>query len=122
MTGRAAIAQPRTTSLREPPRLHKEIVKLASEQGGFGAGVRTGGRWVHLKRMDERDPSLVPAEAGEHFRLHLQTDGAPDGATALFRKGGRARDAGPAHSLGCAGVRHPRRPGPHHHHRRARLT
>jgi catechol 2,3-dioxygenase-like lactoylglutathione lyase family enzyme len=52
----------------------------------FYAGVRTGSNVVHLKLVDDPDPSIAFVDREEHFHLYL---GTPDvAAVAEALKGG----------------------------------
>lgn len=53
----------------------------------FYAGVRTGDHVVHLKQIDEKDPSIDFVDHGGHLHLYLQTDDATAAAEALQRNG-----------------------------------
>jgi catechol 2,3-dioxygenase-like lactoylglutathione lyase family enzyme len=55
----------------------------------FYAGVRLGEHVVHLKRVDEPDPSIAFARRGEHFHLYLETDDVAAAAETLQRSGVR---------------------------------
>lgn len=41
---------------------------------GFYVGVRTGDHLIHLKLIDEPDPSIPFVDDGGHLHLYLQTD------------------------------------------------
>jgi catechol 2,3-dioxygenase-like lactoylglutathione lyase family enzyme len=53
----------------------------------FYAGLRTGEHSVHLKLVDEPDPSIDFVAQGEHFHLYIQTEDAAAAADALKRNG-----------------------------------
>jgi catechol 2,3-dioxygenase-like lactoylglutathione lyase family enzyme len=53
----------------------------------FYAGLRAGEHSVHLKLVDEPDPSIVFVAQGEHFHLYIQTEDAAAAADALKRNG-----------------------------------
>lgn len=55
----------------------------------FYAGIRAGGRVVHLKLVDEADPSIKYVDHGEHFHLYLETDDVIAAADRLKRTGVR---------------------------------
>ncbi len=89
--GGAIIAQLRTTDLPASIRFYTETLglELAFQYQDFYAGIRAGAQLVHLKHVDEADPSIAYVEAGEHFHLYLETDDAHGAAAALERKGVR---------------------------------
>ena len=47
---------------------------LDFQHGGFYAGVSLGGQIVHLKLVDEIDPSIAFVDHGDHFHLYIETD------------------------------------------------
>src|ERR671912_2459970 len=47
---------------------------LAFEHEDFYAGIRLGNQVVHLKLVDEEDPSVAFVRVGEHFDLYLETE------------------------------------------------
>ena len=55
----------------------------------FYAGIRLGGRVIHLKLVDEPDPSIEFVREGEHFDLYLETDDIDAAAEAVQRNGVR---------------------------------
>jgi catechol 2,3-dioxygenase-like lactoylglutathione lyase family enzyme len=58
----------------------------------FYAGVRAGDRMVHLKLVDDPDPSIAAVEHGGHFHLYLETDDVRAAAEELERKGVRLEE------------------------------
>ena len=85
----SAIAQLRTTDLAESIRFYTTKVGLTLEfqYQDFYAGIRAGAQLFHLKRVDEKDPSIEFVDKGEHFHLYLETDDAAAAADALKRNG-----------------------------------
>src|SRR6266545_7908145 len=85
------VAQLRTTNLIESIRFYttKVGLTLAFQYEDFYAGIRAGNQLFHLKLVDERDPSIVFVDRGEHFHLYLETDDAAGAADALKRQGVR---------------------------------
>lgn len=55
----------------------------------FYAGVRAGAHVVHLKLVDEADPSIEFVAHDEHFHLYLETDDVVAAADRLKRTGVR---------------------------------
>jgi Glyoxalase/Bleomycin resistance protein/Dioxygenase superfamily len=62
---------------------------LAFQYQDFYAGIRVGNQFIHLKLVDEKDPSIEFVDRGEHFHLYLETDDAVGAAAALKRNGVR---------------------------------
>ena len=85
------IPQLRTTSLAES--IHFYTARLGGSlefrHEDFYAGVRLGGQVIHLKLVDEPDPSIAFVRDGEHFDLYLETDDIEAAATAVQRNGVR---------------------------------
>src|SRR6266498_916421 len=87
----SAIAQLRTTDLAASIRFYTTKLGLTVEfqYEDFYAGIRAGNQLFHLKLVDERDPSIVFVDQGEHFHLYLETDDARAAAAALETQGVR---------------------------------
>jgi len=86
-----AIAQLRTTDLKGSIRFYTTEVGLELEfqYEDFYAGIRAGNQIVHLKLVDQKDPSIAFVDEGEHFHLYLETDDAK-AAAAMLRSNGVA--------------------------------
>ena len=68
--------------------LHGEVGVFRRVQlPGFHVGIRAGGQLIHLKLVDEKDPSIPYVEEGEHIHLYLETEGVADFAAHLKAKG-----------------------------------
>ena len=82
------IPQLRTTDLKSSIRFYttKLGLQLEFEYRDFYAGIRAGNQVFHLKRVDEKDPSIQFVEDGEHFHLYLETDDVRAEAAALKAK------------------------------------
>ena len=91
MTITGAISQLRTTDLAESIRFYTAVVGLTLEfqYEDFYAGIRAGTGVFHLKRVDQKDPSIEFVDQGDHFHLYLETDDAAAAADALKGKGVR---------------------------------
>ena len=89
MTITSAICQLRTTDLAESIRFYTAVVGLTLEfqYEDFYAGIRAGNSVFHLKRVDEKDPSIEFVDHGDHFHLYLETDDVAAAADALKRNG-----------------------------------
>ena len=86
-----AIPQLRTTDLAESIRFYTSRLGLTLEfqYQDFYAGIRAGSHLIHLKLVDEKDPSIDFVDAGEHFHLYLETDDVVAAADALKTRGVR---------------------------------
>ena len=83
------VPQLRTTDLASSIRVYTTMLGGTLEfiYEDFYAGVRLGEQVVHLKRVDEPDPSIAFARRGEHFHLYLETDDVAAAAETLQRSG-----------------------------------
>lgn len=86
---KSAIAQLRTTDLAASIHFYTTKVGLTLEfqYQDFYAGIRAGDQLFHLKRVDEKDPSVEFVDKGDHFHLYLETDDAAAAADLLTRNG-----------------------------------
>lgn len=60
---------------------------LDFQYSDFYAGLRAGRQVLHLKLVDERDPSIDFVDRGDHFHLYLETADADAVATRCGRNG-----------------------------------
>jgi catechol 2,3-dioxygenase-like lactoylglutathione lyase family enzyme len=83
------IAQLRTTDLGASIHFYTEKVGLTLEfqYQDFYAGIRAGRQLIHLKLVDDKDPSIEFVDKGEHFHLYFETDDAVAAADALKKNG-----------------------------------
>jgi catechol 2,3-dioxygenase-like lactoylglutathione lyase family enzyme len=83
------IAQLRTTDLEESIRFYTTKLGLPLEFRfqDFYAGIRAGAQVIHLKLVDEKDPSIEHVEQGEHFHLYLEVNNLAAAANELKRAG-----------------------------------
>lgn len=83
------IPQLRTTNLAASIAFYTEILgfTLEFQYGDFYAGVRSGPYALHLKLVDEPDPSIAYVDREEHLHLYLQTPDVARVAAELERKG-----------------------------------
>ena len=83
------IPQLRTTDLEASIAFYTEILgfTLEFQYGDFYAGVRSGPYALHLKLVDEPDPSIAYADREEHLHLYIQTPDVAGLAAELERKG-----------------------------------
>jgi catechol 2,3-dioxygenase-like lactoylglutathione lyase family enzyme len=84
-----AVAQLRTTSLKESIRFYVDKVGLALDFQfeDFYAGIRAGDQLFHLKLVDRKDPTIAIVDQGDHFHLYFETGDATATAEALKRNG-----------------------------------
>jgi catechol 2,3-dioxygenase-like lactoylglutathione lyase family enzyme len=87
----SAIAQLRTTNLRESIAFYTTMLDftLDFQYGDFYAGLRNGRHMIHLKLVDEPDPSIEYVREGDHLHLYLETDDVAASADALRKRGVR---------------------------------
>ena len=83
------IAQLRTTDLAASVRFYTDQLgfTLEFQYKDFYAGVRTGQHIIHLKLVDEVDPSIAFVDHGDHFHLYFDTDDVVAMADKLRRNG-----------------------------------
>jgi len=83
------IPQLRTTDLGESIRFYIEKLGFTLEfrYRDFYAGIRAGDQVVHLKQVDQKDPSIDFVDEGDHIHLYLQTDDADRAAEVLKENG-----------------------------------
>ena len=83
------IPQLRTTDIASSVRFYTEKLGFTVEFNyeDFYIGIRAGSQLVHLKLVDEKDPSIPYVEEGEHIHLYLETEGVADFAAQLKAKG-----------------------------------
>ena len=83
------IAQLRTTDLAASIDFYTTRLgfTLEFQYEDFYAGVRAGGHMIHLKLVDEADPSIAFVDREEHFHLYLETDDVMAAADRLRASG-----------------------------------
>jgi len=83
------VPQLRTTDLPGSIRFYTEKLGLTLEfvYQDFYAGIRAGNQVFHLKRVDEKDPSIKFVEEGEHLHLYLKTTDLAQVVSHLKRSG-----------------------------------
>src|SRR4051812_45721757 len=87
----SVIPQLRTTNLAESIDFYTKKLgfTLDFQYEDFYAGLRAGTQVIHLKLIDETDPSIDFVARGEHFHLYLETDDVSAAADSLRRNGVR---------------------------------
>jgi catechol 2,3-dioxygenase-like lactoylglutathione lyase family enzyme len=85
------VPQLRTTNLADSIRFYTTMLggTLEFQYEDFYAGIRLGNQVVHLKLVDEKDPSIAFVREGEHFDLYLETDDVASAAERLQGNGVR---------------------------------
>jgi catechol 2,3-dioxygenase-like lactoylglutathione lyase family enzyme len=81
--------QLRTTDLAASIRFYTTKLGFAVEfqYQDFYAGIRAGEQVFHLKRADEKDPSIDFVDHGGHIHLYLETDDISSAAEVLKANG-----------------------------------
>src|SRR4051794_23174870 len=89
MTIAGVIPQLRTTDLAASIHFYTTRLgfTLEFQYEDFYAGVRAGRSVVHLKRVDDADPSIAFVDRGEHFHLYVEATDVAGLATALKAHG-----------------------------------
>src|SRR5437763_1524203 len=96
MKPRSVIPQLRTTDLAASIRFYETIgFELEFKYEDVYAGMRAGEYMLHLKRVDEKDPSIDYVFRGEHLHLYINVEDADAAAAELHDKG--VRFLTPAH-------------------------
>ena len=85
----SVVPQLRTTNLAASVRFYTKMLggTLEFQYEDFYAGIRLGNQVVHLKLVDEPDPSIAFVREGEHFDLYLETDDVATAAETLRPRG-----------------------------------
>lgn len=83
------VPQLRTKDLAQSIRFYTEKLGFTLEftYDDFYAAVRAGGQVVHLKLVDEADPSIEFVHLGEHFHLYVEVDDVSAAAARLLDAG-----------------------------------
>lgn len=86
---KAVIPQLRTTDMASSISFYTEKLgfKVEFNYENFYVGVRTGEHLIHLKQVDEPDPSIPYVDEGGHLHLYLQTDDLRSFADQLKTRG-----------------------------------
>jgi catechol 2,3-dioxygenase-like lactoylglutathione lyase family enzyme len=94
MTIKAIIPQLRTTDIQASVQFYTDKLGFALEfiYQDFYAGVSAGGQMIHLKLVDERDPSIDYVEEGGHLHLYIEVDGVAAFAEQLKGRSVRVVD------------------------------
>lgn len=89
MTIKAVIPQLRTTDMTSSVSFYTEKLGFTVEFNyeDFYVGVRAGDHLIHLKLVDEKDPSILYVDEGGHLHLYLQADDVRTLAEQLKTRG-----------------------------------
>ena len=81
--------QIRTTDITATIRFYTEVLDFSVEfnYDDFYAGIRSGDHIIHLKRVDEQDPSIPFVEHGGHLHLYVEIEDVTGFAEQLKSKG-----------------------------------
>jgi len=76
MTIKAIAPQLRTTDMASSIRFYTEKLGFVVEFNyeDFYTGIRAGNQLIHLKLVDETDPSIPYVNEGGHLHLYLETE------------------------------------------------
>ena len=99
MTIQTVISQLRTTDLAASIRFYTATLGLTLEfqYEDFYAGIRAGGQLLHLKLVDNEDPSIDFVKHGEHVHLYFDVTDVRAMARALEEHGGHTLSFGERH-------------------------
>ena len=83
------VPQLRTTDMESTVRFYVEKLGFSVEFNyeDFYVGIQTGDRSIHLKRVDEPDPSIPYVDEGGHLHLYFETAGVAEFADRLKANG-----------------------------------
>ena len=89
MAIKGIIPQLRTTDIQASVQFYTDKLGFALEfiYQDFYAGVSAGNQMIHLKLVDERDPSIAHVEDGGHLHLYIDVDGVAAFAAQLKSRG-----------------------------------
>lgn len=89
MTIKHIIPQLRTTDMNSSIEFYTEKLGFTVEFNyeNFYVGIRSGDHLIHLKLIDEADPSIPFVDEGGHLHLYIQTDDVTAFADRLKEKG-----------------------------------
>jgi len=88
---KAIIPQLRTTDIASSVHFYTEKLGFTVEFNyqDFYVGIRAGEHLIHLKLVDEQDPSITYVDEGGHIHLYLETENVPAFAELLKSRGVR---------------------------------
>jgi catechol 2,3-dioxygenase-like lactoylglutathione lyase family enzyme len=91
MKVKSVVPQLRTTNLEDSIRFYTETLglELAFRYQDFYAGIRAGDQLLHLKLVDDPDPSIPVVRSDEHIHLSFEVSDVASLAGDLKRRGVR---------------------------------
>ena len=89
MTIKNIVPQLRTTDIDSTVRFYTEKLGFTVEFNyeDFYVGLKAGDHMIHLKRVDEQEPSIPYVDEGGHLHLYFETDGVAAFAEKLKANG-----------------------------------
>lgn len=89
MAIKGIVPQLRTTDMASTLRFYTEKLGFTVEFNyqDFYVGMRAGDRLIHLKLVDEKDPSIPYVDDGGHLHLYFETEGVAAFAERLKADG-----------------------------------
>lgn len=89
MTIKAIIPQIRTTDINSSITFYTEKLGFTVEFNyqDFYVGISISGQTIHLKLVDQKDPSIQFVDEGGHLHLYLETNGVAEFAKQLKDRG-----------------------------------
>ena len=88
MEPRSIVPQLRTTDLDSSIRFYEALgFELDFKYKDFYAGMKAGDFVLHLKRVDDPDPSIDFVSRGEHFHLYINVEDVDAAAEELRNSG-----------------------------------
>jgi catechol 2,3-dioxygenase-like lactoylglutathione lyase family enzyme len=83
------VPQIRTTDMKGTVRFYTEKLGFTVEFNyeDFYVGLRAGENVIHVKQVDEADPSIPYVDEGGHLHLYLTTNGVAEFAKRLVENG-----------------------------------
>ena len=89
MTIARVIPQLRTTDISSSISFYTEKLGFTVEfnYGDFYVGIRTGDQVIHIKLIDEQDPSIPFVYEGGHLHLYFETKGVAELAEQIKSSG-----------------------------------
>lgn len=83
------IPQLRTTNMAAAVEFYTAVLgfRLVFLYDDFYGGLQSGQFMLHLKLVDERDPSIDYVDRGDHLHLYFETSGVEAIAAALKARG-----------------------------------
>lgn len=89
MTIKHIIPQLRTTDMSSSVKYYTEKLGFTIEFNyeNFYVGLRSGDHLIHLKQVDEQDPSISYVDEGGHLHLYFQSDDIAELAIELKNRG-----------------------------------